>query len=38
MSRRFDVVFLFAAFAFFTFSTVARMFSEPDAAATWWEA
>lgn len=38
MSKRFDVVFLSAAFAFFTFSTVARMFSAPDPAATWSEA
>ena len=38
MSKRFDVVFLSTAFAFFTFSTVARMFSAPDPAATWSEA
>ena len=38
MSKRFDVVFLSAAFAFFTFSTVARMFAAPDPASTWSEA
>ena len=38
ISKRFDVVFLSTAFAFFTFSTVARMFSAPDPAATWSEA
>jgi peptidoglycan/LPS O-acetylase OafA/YrhL len=35
LSRRFDPVFLSAAFAFFIFSTVARMFSANDPAATW---
>ena len=38
MSKRFDVVFLSTAFAFFTFSTVARVFSAPDPTATWSEA
>ena len=38
MSKRFDVVFLSAAFAFFTFSTVARMLAANDPAATWSEA
>src|SRR5204862_6092219 len=38
MSKRFDVVFLSAAFSFFTFSTVARMLAAPDPASTWSEA
>lgn len=38
MSKRFDRVFLSAAFAFFTFSTVARMLAANDPAATWSEA
>ena len=38
MSKRFDAVFLSAAFVFFGFSTVARMFSANDPAATWSEA
>jgi peptidoglycan/LPS O-acetylase OafA/YrhL len=38
LSKRFDVVFLSTAFAFFTFSTVARVFSASDPAATWSEA
>jgi peptidoglycan/LPS O-acetylase OafA/YrhL len=38
MSKRFDVAFLSAAFAFFTFSTVARMLAAHDPAATWSEA
>jgi peptidoglycan/LPS O-acetylase OafA/YrhL len=35
VSKRFDGVFLSVAFAFFTFSTVARMLFAPDPAATW---
>jgi peptidoglycan/LPS O-acetylase OafA/YrhL len=38
ISKRFDGVFLSAAFAFFTFSTVARMLAASDPAATWSEA
>ncbi|HEV2842400.1 MAG TPA: acyltransferase [Chthoniobacterales bacterium] len=38
ISKRFDGVFLSAAFAFFIFSTVARMFAANDPAATWAEA
>jgi peptidoglycan/LPS O-acetylase OafA/YrhL len=38
ISKRFDVVFLSAAFSFFTFSTVARMFAANDPAATWSQA
>jgi peptidoglycan/LPS O-acetylase OafA/YrhL len=38
ISKRFDGVFLSAAFAFFTFSTVARMLAANDPAATWSEA
>jgi peptidoglycan/LPS O-acetylase OafA/YrhL len=38
ISKRFDSVFLAAAFAFFTFSTVARMLAANDPAATWSEA
>jgi peptidoglycan/LPS O-acetylase OafA/YrhL len=37
MSKRFDAVFLSAAFSFFAFSTVARMLAAPDPAATWPE-
>jgi peptidoglycan/LPS O-acetylase OafA/YrhL len=37
ISKRFDVVFLSAAFAFLTFSTAARMFSADDPAVTWSE-
>jgi peptidoglycan/LPS O-acetylase OafA/YrhL len=37
ISRRFDRVFLSAAFAFFSFSTIARMFAANDPAATWSE-
>lgn len=35
VSKRFDGVFLSAAFAFFAFSTVARMLGASDPAATW---
>lgn len=38
MSRRFDGVFLSAAFAFFAFSTGARMVSANDPSAIWSEA
>ena len=38
ISKRFDGVFLSAAFAFFAFSTVARMLAATDPAATWSEA
>ena len=37
-SKRFDAVFLSAAFAFFAFSTIARMLAATDPAATWSEA
>ena len=35
ISKRFDGVFLSAAFAFFAFSTIARIIAAPDPAATW---
>jgi peptidoglycan/LPS O-acetylase OafA/YrhL len=35
ISKRFDLVFLSAAFSFFMFSTVARMLVANDPAATW---
>jgi peptidoglycan/LPS O-acetylase OafA/YrhL len=35
ISKRFDGVFLSAAFAFFAFSTIARVFAAPDPAAIW---
>ncbi|MEY2497312.1 MAG: hypothetical protein QOD12_868 [Verrucomicrobiota bacterium] len=35
ISKRFDGVFLSAAFAFFAFSTIARILSAPDPSATW---
>ncbi|MEY2557764.1 MAG: hypothetical protein QOE34_1189 [Verrucomicrobiota bacterium] len=38
ISKSFDGVFLSAAFAFFAFSTGARMLAAPDPAATWSEA
>ena len=38
ISNRFDRVFLSAAFTFFAFSTVARMWGANDPAATWSEA
>jgi peptidoglycan/LPS O-acetylase OafA/YrhL len=38
ISKRFDGVFLSAAFAFFMFSTIARMLAANDPAATWSEA
>jgi peptidoglycan/LPS O-acetylase OafA/YrhL len=38
IAKRFDGVFLSAAFAFFTVSTVARMLAANDPAATWSEA
>ncbi|MDP9004803.1 MAG: acyltransferase [Verrucomicrobiota bacterium] len=38
ISRRFDGVFLCAAFAFFAFSTLARMLSANDPDAIWSEA
>jgi peptidoglycan/LPS O-acetylase OafA/YrhL len=38
MSKRFDGVFLSAAFVFFAFSTGARMLEAHDPAATWSEA
>ncbi len=37
ISKRFDPVFLSAAFAFFAFSTGARMMTASDPAATWSE-
>ena len=37
VTKRFDVVFLSAAFGFFAFSTVARMVTAPDPTATWSE-
>jgi peptidoglycan/LPS O-acetylase OafA/YrhL len=37
MTKRFDAVFLSAAFGFLAFSTIARMVSAPDPAATWSE-
>lgn len=36
-TKRFDAVFLSAAFAFLAFSTAARLFAAPDPAATWSE-
>jgi len=36
-TRRFDAVFLFAAFTFFAFSTIARLLAAPDPAVTWSE-
>jgi peptidoglycan/LPS O-acetylase OafA/YrhL len=36
-AKRFDLVFLCAALAFFAFSTVARMLGADDPAATWAE-
>jgi peptidoglycan/LPS O-acetylase OafA/YrhL len=38
ISKRFDGVFLSAAFAFFAFSTVTRMLAATDPAATWSDA
>ena len=38
MSKRFDAVFLSAAFAFFAFSTATRMLAASDPGATWSEA
>jgi peptidoglycan/LPS O-acetylase OafA/YrhL len=35
--KRFDAVFLFAATAFFLFSTIGRMLSAPNPNATWTE-
>ena len=37
MTKRFDAVFLSAAFGFLAFSTVARMITATDSAATWSE-
>jgi peptidoglycan/LPS O-acetylase OafA/YrhL len=37
MTKRFDVVFLSAAFGFLAFSTIARLFAAPDPGATWSE-
>jgi peptidoglycan/LPS O-acetylase OafA/YrhL len=37
ITKRFDAVFLSAAFTFLAFSTVARMITAPDPAATWSE-
>jgi len=37
MTKRFDAVFVSAAFAFFAFSTIARMITAQDPAATWSE-
>jgi peptidoglycan/LPS O-acetylase OafA/YrhL len=37
LTKRFDAVFLSAAFAFFAFSTAARMLAAPDPGATWAE-
>lgn len=36
-TKRFDAVFLSAAFAFFAFSTIARVFGASDPSATWSE-
>ena len=35
LTKRFDAVFLSAAFSFFAFSTIARLLTAPDPAATW---
>ncbi|HKP92644.1 MAG TPA: acyltransferase [Chthoniobacterales bacterium] len=35
MTKRFDAVFLSAAFGFLAFSTIARMVAAPDPTATW---
>jgi peptidoglycan/LPS O-acetylase OafA/YrhL len=35
IAKRFDAVFLSAAFSFLAFSTIARMVTAPDPAATW---
>jgi peptidoglycan/LPS O-acetylase OafA/YrhL len=37
VTRRFTVVFLVAAFSFLAFSTIARLLTAPDPAATWSE-
>ena len=37
ITKRFDGVFLSAAFSFLAFSTIARMLTAPDPAATWSE-
>jgi peptidoglycan/LPS O-acetylase OafA/YrhL len=37
LTKRFDAVFLSAAFSFFALSTIARMCTAPDPAATWSE-
>ena len=36
-TKRFDAVFLSAAFSFLAFSTIARLIAAPDPAATWSE-
>jgi len=36
-TKRFDAVFLSAAFSFLAFSTIARLLAAPDPAATWPE-
>ncbi|MEY2499997.1 MAG: hypothetical protein QOI07_331, partial [Verrucomicrobiota bacterium] len=35
LTKRFDAVFLSAAFTFLAFSTIARLLAAPDPAATW---
>jgi peptidoglycan/LPS O-acetylase OafA/YrhL len=35
LTKRFDAVFLSAAFSFLAFSTIARLLAAPDPAATW---
>src|SRR4051812_27124509 len=35
LTKRFDAVFLSAAFSFLAFSTIARLVTAPDPAATW---
>jgi peptidoglycan/LPS O-acetylase OafA/YrhL len=35
LTKRFDAVFLSAAFSFLAFSTIARLLTAPDPAATW---
>ena len=37
ITKRFDAVFLSAAFGFLAFSTIARILAAPDPAATWSE-
>jgi peptidoglycan/LPS O-acetylase OafA/YrhL len=37
LTKRFEIVFLSAAFSFLAFSTIARLVAAPDPAATWSE-